>query len=236
MCYIRIIIDLNSNYILIFLILDLNYSTMARYTNGIHGPFSGLVGTVVGASRNGKPYMRSRPSKRTIPARPKEAANRRKFAEAQSFLQPLLDFVREGFKGYSDKSEGFVAAKSHLLRNAFEGEGEHRKINPALVKICYGDLPLPDNIVVEHVGNGQIKFSWDIVNTPNGRWSDQVMLLAYDIEKGNASSILHGQLRMNGSDVLEMTGYKGTVHLYIAFESADRSRRSESVYLGAMEL
>lgn len=209
---------------------------MARYTNGIHGPFSGLVGTVVGASRNGKPYMRSRPSKRTIPPTPKEAANRRKFALAQKWLAPIVDLVREGFRGYSEKSEGFIAAKSYLLKNAVEGEGEKMVINPALVKVCYGDLPLPDNIIAEHAGNGQIKFSWDTVNTPDGRWSDQVILLAYDIERGNALRILHGQLRMNGSDVLEMYGYKGTVHLYIAFESADRSRRSESVYLGEMEI
>src|SRR5687767_4699241 len=126
---------------------------MARYTNGIHGPFSGLVGTVVGASRNGKPYMRSRPKKRTMPATPKESANRLKFAEAQRFLAPLKDLVREGFKGYSAKSEGFVAAKSHLLKHAFEGEGKNRVINPALVKVSYGDLPLPVNIVAEHIGN-----------------------------------------------------------------------------------
>jgi hypothetical protein len=200
------------------------------------GPFSGKVGTVVGVTRNGKFYMRSKPSKRTKPATKREAANRRKFAEAQLWLQPLKVLVRETFKGYSAKSEGFVAAKSHLLKNAFEEVRGKLVINPALVKVCYGDLPLPTNVVVEHVGNGHIQFTWNTVKASDESSTDQVIMVAYDIKRGWGMYKLHGQLRKNGSDILELTGYKGIVHIYVAFESADRSRRSESVYLGVMKI
>lgn len=213
---------------------------MARYSNGIHGPFFGLVGTVVGVNRKGTFYMRSRPVKRTIPPTVRESANRQKFADAQFWLQPLKAFVREGFKGYSAKSEGFVAAKSYLMKHAFEGEDEKRVINPALVKLSYGDLPLPDHIAVEHLGGERIQFTWDTKLAPAAAITDQVMMVAYyndeDVKNNRAVFVMHGQLRKNGKDVLEWPGMKGKVHLYIAFISADRDRRSESRYLGTMEL
>ena len=36
---------------------------MAKYSNGINGPFIGKVGNVVGSSRNGVYYMKSLPDK-----------------------------------------------------------------------------------------------------------------------------------------------------------------------------
>jgi hypothetical protein len=62
---------------------------MARYLNGIHGPFIGTVGSIVGSTYNGKPYMKSRPDKRTTVVSAKELANRQKFAVAQAWLRPL---------------------------------------------------------------------------------------------------------------------------------------------------
>src|SRR5690242_11507600 len=119
---------------------------MATYTNGITGDFSGKVGTVIGSSWKGKPYMKSLHKKRTIPAHKMEQLNRNKFAMAHQWLQPITFFVRAGFKGYTDTVEGFLAAKSYLLKNAFEGVGDELVINPALMKVSYGDLPLPTNI------------------------------------------------------------------------------------------
>lgn len=61
------------------------------------------------------------------------------------------------------------------------------------------------------------------------------MLLAYDIEGGYAYTRLTGQLRMNGSDILNVQrGLNRTLHVYIAFISADRQNRSNSLYLGPM--
>ena len=44
-----------------------------------------------------------------------EVLNRKKFAAAQAWLKPIIDFVRVGFKGYNERFEGFVAAKSWLM-------------------------------------------------------------------------------------------------------------------------
>jgi hypothetical protein len=118
---------------------------MAKFTQGINGPFRGKVGTVIGATWKGIPYMRSLPHARTSKPSAKELNNRRKWALSQHWLQPLTEFVRLGFKGFSPKAEGFVAAKSYLLKNAVEGEGESLAINPSLAKLSWGDLPLPHN-------------------------------------------------------------------------------------------
>lgn len=55
---------------------------MAKYNYGINGPFSGKLGSVVGCTWKGIPYMRSLPKKRTAKISEAEQANRKKFEVA----------------------------------------------------------------------------------------------------------------------------------------------------------
>src|SRR5882757_9493250 len=96
-----------------------NSTSMGQLINGINGAIVGKVGTVIGSSRNGKPYVKGPYKKRTGKVSKAELANRGKFAVAQAWLKPLLKFVREGFRMYKMTSGAFVAAKSYLLRHAF---------------------------------------------------------------------------------------------------------------------
>jgi hypothetical protein len=210
---------------------------MATYTDGINGNFKGKVGTVIGSSWKGKPYMKSLHSKRTIPPHKNELLNRNKFAMAHKWLQPVIDFVRAGYKGYTPTVEGFLAAKSYLLKNAFEGEGAEMVINPALMKVSYGDLPLPENITALKTAPNELQVTWDIVEKnfhPNA--FDQVMILVYDIENGESEDNITGQFRYVGSDTLYIPPAipERTYHIYVAFVAADRSRQSMSVYLGTI--
>ena len=210
---------------------------MGRLVAGIHGPILGKVGTVIGSSRRGVPYVKGPYRKRTKVVSEKEIANRKKFALAQAWLKPLLDFVRVGFKGYSARSEGFVSAKSVLLNNAFEADGENRHINPALVQVSFGTLPLPASISAGHITADGLQFTWD-PNVPDGAHAkDQVMMLAYDVENKVRFFNTTGQFRTTGADILPITKTEGkkTYHLYASFISADRSRQSNSVYLGTRE-
>src|SRR5580765_2844651 len=108
---------------------------MGTLINGINGPIRGKVGTAIGSSRNGIPYVKGPYSSRTKTVSERELANRKKFAAAQAWLQPLLYFVQVGFRGYSQRSHGFIAAKSWLLKNAFETTESGLIINPALAKV-----------------------------------------------------------------------------------------------------
>jgi hypothetical protein len=206
---------------------------MARLTAGIHGPLIGTIGNVVASSRNGVPYIKSAYKSRTKSVSDRELANRKKFKVAQHWLQPLTWFVRAGFNGYSERSYGFVAAKSYLLKHAMEVDNNNNPIvNPALVKVSYGELLLPESITVANVDNKQVEFSWHH-KMYSGYLYDQAMMLAYNIEKRKAQSITTGPFRKEGKGLLPITE-NGTYHLYLAFVASDRSKQSDSIYLGEL--
>jgi hypothetical protein len=211
---------------------------MARFTQGINGPFTGRVGTVIGSSWRGMPYMKSYHKERTTKISKKEQQNRNKFAMVHSWLQPLLPFVREGFKNYSLRSYGFNAAKSYLLKNAIEGVQPDIFINPALVKLSAGSLPLSPGIVAEKSGPAEIRFSWDTAAVIDGSPDDQVMIVAYNVNIEFDPLLPYkvtGQFRSTGADTLKVDP-GASYHLYLAFNAHDRSRQSDSVYLGEMSM
>jgi hypothetical protein len=211
---------------------------MAIYTDGINGNFRGKVGTVIGSSWKGKPYMKSLHSKRTIPPHKEEQRNRNKFAMAHHWLKPedVKEFVRAGFKGYSATVEGFLAAKSCLLKNAFTGEGESMAIDPSLAQVSYGQLPLPANITAVKTATNELQITWDAVDRYSEGAHDQLMILAYDIENGEATCNITGQFRYVGADTLLLSPAipERTYHIYAAFVAADRSCQSTSIYLGTV--
>ena len=62
------------------------------------------------------------------------------------------------------------------------------------------------------------------------------MMLAYDIEFHQAVFQVTGQFRESGTDGLELQPMKNrTYHIYCAFIANDRSRQSDSVYLGTID-
>lgn len=208
---------------------------MGRFVNGINGPIVGKVGTVIGSSRNGKPYVKGPHKKRTKKISKKESGNRNKFKIAQAWLKPVLEFVRDGFYQFKMTSGAFVAAKGHLLRHAFEGVQPDIRINPALVKVSVGELPLSPGIAAGKAAPGLLQFTWDTAPVAGGSAYDQVMLLAYDIDKGFACYNTTGQFRSAGADTLAIEAGR-SYHLYLAFTSADRKLQSDSVYLGVISM
>jgi hypothetical protein len=191
---------------------------------------------LIGSSRNGIPYVKGPYKKRTLKVSDRELLNRKKFGMAQAWLSPIKVFVREGFRGYSQRSEGFVAAKSWLLKNAFIVEGDDMHIDPALVKVSSGNLRIPAHIELSQIEAGVLKFTWDRDDDESDDY-DQIMMLAYDIETRHSEFNTTGQFRISGVDTLKLDRtYGNHFHVYAAFNAADRSRQSESVYLGEWKI
>jgi Family of unknown function (DUF6266) len=207
---------------------------MGRLINGINGPFWGKLGTAIGSSRNGVPYIKGLYRKRTKNVSERELANRKKFAAAQAWLRPLLYFVQVGFRGYSQRSQGFIAAKSWLLKNAFDSTESGMIINPALVKVSSGSLPLPENLAVSLTETGDFKFTWDpVLKDDRNASHDQIMMLAYDPEAEYAKFITTGQFFKTGTDTLTVDWKRvKKFQVYAAFNAHDRNGQSDSVYLG----
>ena len=202
---------------------------MAKLNSGINGPFRGKVGTVVGVEWKGGYYVRSTPAKRTSKRKVDEKANQSRFSMVHQWLQPLLDFVRVGFKGYSEKSEGFNAAKSYVLRNAIKNEKGVFSIDPSLVQLSYGKLPLPSHISVTPQPDKTLLFEWDPSNNGGDRF-DQLMFVLYNKKTKQALCHTTGQFRHEGKQIINFSG-KGC-HIYVAFNAHDRESQSHSVYLG----
>lgn len=209
---------------------------MGRLLNGINGPVIGKVGSVVGYSRNGQVFIKGPYKKRTKNVSDKELANRERFSLAQMWLKPLKDYVREGFKFYSQTAQGFIAAKSYLLRHAMQVQEGTFKVCAADMKVSFGALPLPLSSEVQQDSMGEIVFSWD-KTCPKGASSyDQAMPLAYDALNGNAYFLTTGNFRQDGLCRLKIAADKGTFQLYLAFCAADRSTQSDSIYLGEITI
>jgi hypothetical protein len=208
---------------------------MGRISKGLMTGVSGRVGAVIVSSWRGIPYMKAEYKKRTKKISAKEKANRRKFKAAQEWLSPLVGYLRVGFKDYSPTVQGFIAAKSYLMKNAMNEEGV---IDPALVKVSFGKLPNPSNINVKVTENGFLEFTWDVASVKGGHGRAQAMLLAYDVKKGSATHLTAGDFMYSGSGILETYIERGIgvrCHVYIAFVSEDRSSQSNSIYLGEIE-
>jgi hypothetical protein len=209
---------------------------MAKYENGIHGPFSGKVGQVVGASWKGIPYFRSLPKKRTGKISNAEAANRQRFALAHQWLKPLLPFVRLGYKGYSERVEGFLAAKSYLLHHAMALHEGVWEILPEEMLLSYGTLSGPKNATVNYVSEQQeLIFTWDNTSLEPKEQQDQTMLLAYQVSSGRIFFQTTGAFRKTGEDRLTfpLAELSEPVLVYMAFVSGDRLSQSNSEFMGA---
>jgi hypothetical protein len=129
-----------------------------------------------------------------------------------------------------------LAANSCLLKNAFIGEGDEMGIDPVLVQVSFGVLPLPSNITAVKIAPNVLQITWDAVEKNTEGACDQLMMLAYDIENGEATSNVTGQFRYVGADTLDLSPAipERTYHIYAAFVAADRSCQSESIYLGTV--
>jgi hypothetical protein len=208
---------------------------MAKIPLGINGPIVGTIGSVVGSSWNGEEYIKKKYKKRTKNVTQKELGNRDKFGEGQFWLQPLTQFLRTGFRSTTARITGFNAAKAYLSYNAWEGTGADMRINPALMKVSVGKLPLSNDLAVEKSADGSLVFSWSPEEVGGGSRFDQVMMMAYDIDNKVAVGVTTGQLRRAGSDTLPMFPSKGTTwHIYMAFNGFDRTTQSDSVYMGTI--
>ncbi len=205
---------------------------MGRLVNGPNGPFIGKAGSFVGYTVNGVGYIKGIYKQRTKPPTEKEALNQRKFAVAQRWLRALTPFLKAGFKGYNERFQGFVAAKSYLMKHAMRMDEGEIVIDPALVRISSGTLAMPEDLAIvrEEPDNFRItwKASWDL-----DRY-DQLMLLAYDTENLLAYGFVYGNIRATGEQLMKVRPGK-VYHVYAAFIASDRSRQSDSAYLGKFE-
>lgn len=214
---------------------------MAENKDGILGPLKGKIGPIVGSSWRGIPYIKTKPVRKKPPTE-KELENRHIFAFTQDWLQPIRDFLKLGFKNYSQTNYGVNAAKSFMYKYALTKDGMNSKIDPSNMQISYGDLPLPENIQMEWIKTeenvAEVTLSWTIpknLSTNDFDLHDQAMVLVYNLTDGSAYGVLHDAFRKAGKQRVEIDySPDHEYHVWIAFLSADRERQSHSLYMGVI--
>src|SRR5690606_987912 len=215
---------------------------MAENKDGILGPLKGKIGPIVGSSWRGIPYIKTKPVRKKPPTE-KELENRYIFAFTQKWLQPIREFLNLGFKNYSQKNYGVNAAKSFLYKYALTKDGMNSKIDPSLMQVSYGDLPMPENIQMEweklDENVAELRLTWDVPardHKSDFSMYDQAMVVVYDPrQETEAEGILHGAFRNTGNETLIFNySAENEYHVWIAFLSADRERQSHNLYMGVI--
>jgi len=207
---------------------------MATTKNGLMGGVSGLIGNVVGVSRNGSFYFRSRPAHVKNPNTKKQATQRSKFSVTMSFLKTFSPVLRIGFRSdAAGMKSAFNAAMSYNMQHAMKEEDSGFDIDFQNILVSKGKLP--KSVIVEtFIAEGSLCVRWDDTHVEKARYNEEVMMLAYNPARKSAIYDLYSGKRDNQESYLPLPSlWQGdTVEAYIAFLSADASEVSDSQYTG----
>ena len=210
---------------------------MARLKNGYLGGFSGRLGDAVGYMIGDEAFIRSAPRAKKYTAA--ERVNQDKFKLVTEHLKGIKPILKVGFKGYWTKTGGYRAAVSYTRKVALVMDDAGFYIDPALFKISGGDLPGAENAEVVYEESLRLRINWDISNLQPRTHHDQLMLMVRETESLESLAFgLNGPFRKDGTFVIDLRkSYKGKkLDVYIGFVAADRSRQSDSQYLGRIEI
>lgn len=209
---------------------------MGKISQGILGGISGKVGNVIGASWKGINYLRIKPASVANPRTEGQVNQRNKFSATLSFLKPNLSFVQQGYRFYKSKQTAMNAAMSYVLRNAIIGTAPDFEVDYSAALLSRGNLTGPADAVVS-LAAGSASFSWtDNSAAGNARPDDRPMLLVYSPTRHESVVVLEGiETRADGAATISLPDHftGESVETFMAFQAADGSSVSDSVYLGA---
>ncbi len=209
---------------------------MGKINQGILGGFSGKVGNVVGGSWKGIDYMRILPSSVANPQTTGQLDQRQKFSVTVSFLQPLTQFLKTGFKSFAVKMTAFNAAMSYNFHHAISGAYPNYAINYPNVLVARGNLASSLNQTAASTVAGTILYTWDDNSGEIGASAqDKSLLVVYNPVKHQAVTINELAERGDGTQTVTVPdSFSGDlVQCYMAFISA-AGEVSNSGFAGAV--
>lgn len=211
---------------------------MGRIKKGILGPFSGKIGTVVGASWRGIDYMRCLPKKSTKPATKLQLAQQNKMALLRGFLLGVDDIIEKCFQNIQ-KYTAMNDALSYNMLNSIEGVYPEQNINFKNLLFSKGELRGAWSPKASSIESNSIDFSWENGSSmPLCEMDDQVIMVVYNPEEQQFCILENAALR--GEKIARLIlpeNFKGhTVHCYISFYAASRKLASTTEYLGTVKI
>lgn len=212
---------------------------MGRYKNGIQGPFSGKIGTVVGASCRGINYMRGLSNPSSKPPTPAQVNQRLKFALAVGWLTPLSEFIETGYQqSYEDgKTTMNRAISFHLNNGVITGTGPDYGIDFKKSVFSRGDSQSSWLLEAQSVDGCMIHLKWDDrYASAYCNDNDMANFIAYSPTKERFVTYVDVAMRSdNEVHLMFPEDFAGTeVHCWMHYVDASGKKVSTTLYLGEM--
>ena len=208
---------------------------MAKSPGGPFSPQSGKVSNIIFYTVDGQQMTRAKGNTGKNSNSEGSASNRRGFGNKQLWLNPIKPVIDLGFRNDKPYRGAMAYAISYMTANAVTGKGSTAEIHTEKMKISVGSLGVPATATMEF-NDGELLVQWDPkVAGRDGHAYDQVLLAAYNIEEEFAECRTKGIHRKDGLAAIPLT-VPGEYHCYLGFIAEDRSRQSDSIYLGTLSL
>jgi hypothetical protein len=211
---------------------------MAILYNGINGPFSGKVGTVVGYKWKNKSVMRGLPSARKGGPSPLQLQQHAKFRLMNAFLNPLVSLLNLTYNNLAFQMTGYNKAFSYNVKNAIEGVYPEFKIDYNMVLLSRGDLLNVISPFASSTSAGILKFTWTD-NSGKGRAkpTDKIFVAVFNEVENQWKYDLNLAMRSSGTCLIDVSKLSAKqVHSFIGFISVDGKEVTDSAYLGLTTL
>lgn len=212
---------------------------MGTYFKGILGPFSGLVGTVVGSTWKGISVMRSRSAKSNRPPTEGQMKQRAAFTLMTEFLNHLRDLINIGFQAYQKGLTPYNAAFKVNMEKAITGVYPALAINYPQIVIGKGRLLAPPEFTIASTVAARLDFTWisnAVTDSTNG--TDLLIIFLYNPSKQSEVQAVGVATRSSQSYNMTVPAQwsTNTVHAWVLFVSVDGKVNSDSRYLGNVEI
>jgi hypothetical protein len=210
---------------------------MATYKNGILGSFSGKIGSVVFTTWKGIPVIRSKPIRKNINPSPLQEQQRARFKLISGFLKPLKDLLNQTFHQSAMGMSWFNKALSEN-KSAITGNYPFIAIDYTKILLSKGKLPLGEPPTISSQESGKLLLIWKKGDGIDRDLTEGSAFIAAYQEELNRWII--GQYDISSgitNCVLDVEPFvdKG-VQTYIGFISKNGSKKSESRYMGVVNV
>lgn len=216
---------------------------MATYKQGILGPFTGKVGTVVGTYWKGRYVMRGLAPNVENPRTDAQQDNRLRMTLIGRLAGAVLPLVDLGYYAQAERARIApinIYTSVNLTNAAIQGDYPDLTLNPASLQLSAGDILLPGSPAATNDSPGVINITWTDNSglTPQTRSTDHILALLLNTARNASSFDLTTATR--GDESLSLSYpplWSGeTAYLYLAATSPDNTQASPSLMAAEIQL
>ena len=208
---------------------------MARYKNGINGPVSGKVGTIVGASWRGIDYVRNVADTSKVKWSEAQLNQRAIFALVMNWIKPLLPVINMGYQSFKSRKTPLNAAVGYHIRHAVSGAAPDYEIDFEKAIFSVGDLLISWVRQLNTLDAAILHLCWDnSTESIYSSGSDCATFVVYNPLRQLFVSFVNEATRLEREVRLQLPLHfkDDRVHVYVFYTNSTGDRVSTSQYIG----